>query len=144
MLNVDNKLSDLISFFKARDDILAVWIVGSYGTKYQTETSDVDFAILFSKEISFFDELNLEVQISDILQTDKVDIINLNKAPLTLQFKAISEGREIIKKDPIKVADFEEIVFDMYQDHEYFYRTFFKELKERNSHASWYRLWQGI
>lgn len=133
MLNVDNKLPELISFFKARDDILAVWIIGSYGTKYQTENSDIDLAILFSKEISFFDELDLEVQVSDILQTDKVDIINLNKAPLTLQFKTISEGREIIKKDPIKVADFEEIILDLYQDHEYFYRTFYKELKERNN-----------
>ncbi|ADL43302.1 DNA polymerase beta domain protein region [Caldicellulosiruptor obsidiansis OB47] len=140
MLNVDNKLPELISFFKVRDDIVAVWIVGSYGTKYQTENSDIDLAILFSKEISFFDELDLEVQICDILQTDKVDIINLNKAPLTLQFKAISEGREIIKKDPIKVADFEEVVLDLYQDHEYFYRIFYKELKERNHHDSQHRL----
>ncbi len=46
MLNVDNKLPDLVSFFKARDDIVAVWIVGSYGTKYQTENSDIDLAIL--------------------------------------------------------------------------------------------------
>jgi len=140
MLNVDNKLPELISFFKVRDDIVAVLIVGSYGTKYQTENSDIDLAILFSKEISFFDELDLEVQICDILQTDKVDIINLNKAPLTLQFKAISEGREIIKKDPIKVADFEEVVLDLYQDHEYFYRIFYKELKERNHHDSQHRL----
>jgi len=140
MLNVDNKLPELISFFKARDDIVAVWIVGSYGTKYQTENSDIDLAILFSKEIRFFDELDLEVQISDILQTDKVDIINLNKAPLTLRFKAISEGREIIKKDSIKVADFEEVVLDLYQDHEYFYRIFYKELRERNHHDSQHRL----
>jgi len=140
MLNVDKKFPELISFFKTRDDIVAVWIVGSYGTKYQTENSDIDLAILFSKEISFFDELDLEVQICDILQTDKVDIINLNKAPLTLQFKAISEGREIIKKDPIKVADFEEVVLDLYQDHEYFYRIFYKELRERNHHDSQHRL----
>lgn len=139
MLNVDNKLPDLVSFFKARDYIVAVWTVGSYGTKYQTENSDIDLAILFSKEISFFDELDLEVQICDILQTDRVDIINLNKAPLTLQFKAISEGREVIKKDPIKVADFEEVVLDLYQDHEYFYRTFYKELRERNNYESQYR-----
>ncbi|ACM61348.1 hypothetical protein B0S90_2613 [Caldicellulosiruptor bescii] len=65
MLNVDNKLPDLISFFKARDDIVAVWIVGE--------------------------------------------------------------------------ADFEEVVLGLYQDHEYFYRKFYEELKERNHHESQYR-----
>lgn len=65
MLNVDNKLPELISFFKPRDDIVAVWIVGE--------------------------------------------------------------------------ADFEEVVLDLYQDHEYFYRTFYKELRERNNHDSQYR-----
>ncbi|ADQ45257.1 DNA polymerase beta domain protein region [Caldicellulosiruptor kronotskyensis 2002] len=140
MLNIESKLPKLIEYFSSTPEILGVWIIGSYGTEFQTEDSDIDLAILFDKDMSIFEEIDIEIKICEILETDMVDIVNLNKAPLTLQFKTISEGRQIFERDFKKVADFEEQVLDLYQDHEYFYKAFWEDFKaslskESSNHA---------
>lgn len=37
MLNIENKIEDLKKCFIHQPNVLAVWIVGSYGTEYQRE-----------------------------------------------------------------------------------------------------------
>jgi hypothetical protein len=41
----------------------------------------------------------------------------LNKAPLSLQFRAISEGRIVFERDYITTCDFVEKAIDLYQDY---------------------------
>ncbi|MDF2505477.1 nucleotidyltransferase domain-containing protein [Clostridium sp.] len=52
MLNVENKIESLKKYFSEQPNILGVWIIGSYGTEYQREDSDIDFSILYGKYIS--------------------------------------------------------------------------------------------
>lgn len=44
MINIDSKLDNLIDYFKSNENILAAWLIGSYGTEKQTENSDIDIA----------------------------------------------------------------------------------------------------
>lgn len=67
----------------------------SYGTEYQTALSDIDFAVLFDKKLGIAEEAAFLSRLSEILGTDRVDLVNLNKTPLNLQFRAISEGNII-------------------------------------------------
>jgi predicted nucleotidyltransferase len=46
MISIEDKIEDLNKYFKKNENILAVYIVGSYGTQFQREESDIDFAIL--------------------------------------------------------------------------------------------------
>lgn len=124
MINIENRLDKLKTYFKNNKDILAVWIVGSYGTEYQRENSDIDFAILYNSDIDIIHEMKCEGEISDIIKFENIDTINLKKAPITLQFKAIKEGRSIFEEDFVKVSDYIEFVSKIYYDARYYINAF--------------------
>ncbi|NFT93771.1 nucleotidyltransferase domain-containing protein [Clostridium botulinum] len=130
MINVDDKINDLKSYFKSNDNIVAAWFIGSYKTEYQTEDSDIDIALLLDKQIGIMDEMDISCRISEVLGFDNIDTINLLSAPITLQFKVIDEGRGIYEKDYYKVCDFMEDVFNRYRDEKYYLDRFMKDFYE--------------
>lgn len=127
MINIENKTENLKEYFQLTTNILAVWIIGSYGTEYQRKDSDIDFAILLEKDISLMDEMKISCDISDIIDFEDVDIVNLRKAPITLQFKTLKEGRALYEKDFVKVSDYMEYVFNRYRDEKYYIESFRKD-----------------
>ncbi len=133
-LNLDNKIKNIPAFFSERPEISAVFLFGSYGTENQTVLSDVDFAVLFDKRIDLGQEAAFLADISNYLGTDRVDLVNLNKAPLNLQFRALSEGKIIYERDYITTCDYIEKVMDLYQDYAidlyYYYKEYDEALKE--------------
>jgi hypothetical protein len=56
---------------------------------------------------------------SEALGTDNIDVINLNKKPLSFKHKVLSTGRIIYENDYEKTSDFLEEVFRGYCDQEY-------------------------
>ncbi|CDF59150.1 type VII toxin-antitoxin system MntA family adenylyltransferase antitoxin [Thermobrachium celere] len=127
MISIESKIQNLIDFFKNRDEIEAVFIIGSYGTEFQMEDSDIDFAILFNREVDILTELEIEANISDILKFDNIDLVNLKKAPITLQKKTINEGREIYVRDFNRFCDYIEYVYKRFRDEIYFINNFYKD-----------------
>ncbi len=47
----------------------------------------IDFSILYDKDINDFEEIKIACGITDTIKIDNIDTININKAPITLQFK---------------------------------------------------------
>ncbi|WP_027309215.1 nucleotidyltransferase domain-containing protein [Caloramator sp. ALD01] len=127
MVNIELKISELIEYFKDRDEVDAVFVIGSYGTEFQREDSDIDFAILFNKDVDIVTELEIEASISDIIKFEDIDLVNLKKAPITLQKKAINEGREIYVRDFNRLCDYMEYVYKRYRDEIYFINNFYKD-----------------
>jgi len=134
MLELDDKLHALSELFNKLPQVQTVFLFGSYGTEYQTPLSDVDFAIMFSENISMAEEAALLNKLSIAMDTDRVDLVNLNKAPLTLQFTAIAEGKIIYEQDYIATCDFVEKVIKHYHDYAItlnkFYRDYDQSFKE--------------
>jgi len=133
MVNIEDKIITLIKYFQTNDDILAVWLIGSYGTEYQTEKSDIDFSILFNKDISIIDEMKISCNISDIIGYENVDTVDLNKAPITLQFKTIKEGKSLYEANFIKTSDYIEHVINRYREEKYYIESFRKDYYESYS-----------
>ena len=127
MINIEHLIPKLKQYFSQEENIIAVWIIGSYNTIYQREDSDIDFAILFDNDISVLDEMYYAGEITEILQIEDVDTINLKKAPITLQMKTLQDGRKIYEKDVIKVSDFVEYVLNVYPDKKYYIDKFHKD-----------------
>ncbi|WP_418790557.1 type VII toxin-antitoxin system MntA family adenylyltransferase antitoxin [Phosphitispora sp. TUW77] len=92
MLELEEKVKNLAKLFSGSPEILTVFLFGSYGTSNQTDLSDIDFAVLFDKRIDISKEAAYLDDLTRFLGTDRVDLVNLNRASLNLQFKAISEG----------------------------------------------------
>jgi predicted nucleotidyltransferase len=116
MLQLDNKIDGLAVLLEAVPDVQAVFLFGSYGTAQQTPLSDIDFAVYYNRPQTLRDEAALLSRLANALDTDRVDLVNLNNAPLALRFRVISEGRIIYERNPVATSDFIEGVIRDYQD----------------------------
>lgn len=134
MLKLDKQLKNIPVFFSRTPEVLTAFLFGSYGTENQTALSDIDFAVLFNKKLKLEEEAEFLTRLSELLRTDRIDLINLNKAPLSLQFRAVSEGKIIYERDYITTCDFIEKVTSLYQDYaidlNYYYKEYDEALKE--------------
>ncbi len=130
MINIDAKQNDLKNYLISNTNIVAAWFIGSYGTADQTEDSDIDIALLFDKPVDILAEMEILCKISEIVEFDNIDTINLLCAPITLQFKVIDEGRSIYEKDYYKVCDFMEETFNKYRDEKYYLDRFMYDFYE--------------
>jgi len=131
--NVEKEINELILYLSKNSNVIAFFIFGSFGTQYQNQNSDIDFAILYDKDVTLKEELMLEVKISEIFKRDDIDVVNLNKAPINLQHRVIYTGDLLYCRDKIKLADFKEKVFKLYGDYgitlKFFYEDYLKETK---------------
>lgn len=95
----------LIELFKSIEPaVIMASLFGSYGTDYQRSDSDIDFALLFEEKPGLMGEMKILQELSAILNYENVDLVTLNDAPITLQFRAI-EGDILYEKDSRQVSD---------------------------------------
>lgn len=128
----------LIGYFRTVEPaVIMASLIGSYGTDYQRSDSDIDFAVLFGKKISLLEEMRILKDLSAILNYENVDLVNLNSASITLQFRAI-EGDILYEKDSRQVSDFMEIVFKIYGDYSPVLRNFEREMLKGDSGVAEY------
>jgi len=127
-INIDDKLSPICEYLSNRKDVAAVYLFGSYGTKYQTALSDVDLAVLFvNPEMPDLESrLEIESALTKITGEDDINLVALNKAPITLQFEIVSQGRLLLKKS-YYLEDFKEYLFKRYGDFIIFLENFNRE-----------------
>lgn len=112
----------LRELFSRNPRIIAVILFGSYNTPYYTDRSDLDFGVVYDGPVDLRDELELELDLSQILKTERIDLINLNRAPLMLKYNAVAQGRIIFERNYEKTSDFIEAVYRDYCDFEPEYR----------------------
>jgi predicted nucleotidyltransferase len=94
--NIQGLIPHAISYLQSRKDIQFGYLFGSFARNKATPLSDVDVAVYLSEDADPAEEkLDILGNLMDILQTDEVDLVILNKAPLSLKMK-ILESREVI------------------------------------------------
>ena len=85
--------------------VLAVFLFGSQVDGYAMPSSDVDLAILLDQELSLEEWLDLEVKLCHAVGRDDLDILPLERASISLRFRAIS-GRLLYQRAPDRVSNF--------------------------------------
>ncbi len=112
------KINDLTSFFSGHAVIATVYLFGSYGTElYDPERSDIDLAIIYNRDLTLKEEMLIDAKITLILESDNVDVVNLNKARVDISYQVLATGKLIYERDKIITADFVENVLKHYFDH---------------------------
>ena len=106
---------NLIEYFRGKKNVVLAIIFGSYGTEFQREDSDIDFAILFDERLDMLQEMKVLDDLSRILNFENVDLVNVNKAPVMIQFRSLG-GKIIYERDYYEVCDYMEKVFKLYAD----------------------------
>jgi len=117
--------------FAARDDVAAVYLFGSFGTEFQGKYSDIDLGVVYrpGEQPDLRRELQLEAELSLLLGTDYIDLVNLNRAPLQLRFKAISQGKILYEVYPDELSDFLEETYRLYGDYQVDLKVYYKEYR---------------
>jgi len=111
-------------FFRSRDEIAAVYLFGSFGTEFEHPQSDIDLGIVFARPVTLPEELEMDAALSLHVSHDRIDLVNLNRAPIALQFRALREGVLVYEGDYNKHSDFIEFVIKTYPDYAVKYAIF--------------------
>jgi predicted nucleotidyltransferase len=130
------RLQAVKDYLAGQRDIVAVYLFGSFGTEFQNAFSDLDLGVIFHPERlpDLRRELSIEAELSLLLGTDRIDMVNLNRAPVQLRFKAVSKGTLLFEADAKALAGFLENTYRIYGDYqvdlEAYYREYRKALRE--------------
>ncbi len=90
--------------------------------------SDFDFAVKFSPRVKdkFKNKLDLQQELCGILQTNKVDVVDIEKADPILAFNIVAEGKIIYLKNKQETILDKAKIFSIYLDKKYYYDRHFK------------------
>jgi len=101
------KIKELDKVFKLYPQIKLVYFFGSAAKEKAGPLSDYDFAFYLDEKDEkkiFETKINLAVELSKALKTDKVDVVVLNTAESPeLKYDILKEGRLIYEKEPFRV-----------------------------------------
>ncbi len=142
MLN--KNLSSLRQYFNGKPDISAVFLFGSQAKNYAGKISDWDIAVYFKPQgnageveweetdKAYPGENKTWDDLVDILKTDNVDLVILNRAPSNIAASAITEGIPVVIKDRKIFLDFMLLTMRQAEDYANFVDTYY-EISRRSS-----------
>jgi len=133
--DVRKHFPELVELFKKDQDVVAVYLFGSYGRDDIGSLSDVDIAVLLEPRVSsvnyFEKQLQLVRDACHLLHTGEVDLVVLNEAPLTFKYGVISDSKVIYCANEEVKIDFETRAMLDYLDTEKIRDEYFFYLHKR-------------
>ena len=127
-LNKSQIIKKASDFFSQRDDVLFAYLFGSYANSRATPRSDIDIAVyLLDSVCDSVNKLDLVDDLSTALRTDGLDLVILNKAPITLAKRVLEKHIVLIDKNPTDRHQYESLIMRKYFD----FSILEKEILER-------------
>lgn len=111
LVNIEDKIEELKSYFSGRSKILAVWITGLYCTDICSYGCILDFAVLYEGSINSIELIEDAGCVSGITGYPYVDLVNLMELPLFPQYKVITEGRLIFDSGSTLAVEYVDKLF---------------------------------
>ena len=127
----------------ALPEVRLVYIFGSRASGKMRPNSDLDIAVKFAGQPSEDDRGSLKLQLIDTLTKtlgplgERVDLLDLDRAPTTIAFRVIVDGRLLLCRDPRERIALEARVARRYDD-----ERPQRELFRRAAHAAAARMGQ--
>ncbi len=116
-----NRLAD---FFSTQEHVRLAYLFGSVAKGKAGKLSDVDIAVLLDESLNKKQRFDLQLElisdISKLLKTDKIDLVVINEAPLSLKFEIIKANYPLFIRDRMEKIDFEQMVMSRYLDRRYY------------------------
>jgi predicted nucleotidyltransferase len=113
---------------KYLSDVIVVYLFGSSARGETKPLSDIDIALLLNDDS---DEHNIEARIlidaMKMMETEKIDMINLNHAPLHIRYGVLKDRKILYCSDHTKRADFETSVVMEYLDFAHIRSMFYQD-----------------
>jgi predicted nucleotidyltransferase len=110
--NVLDKMPEIINKVSADPDVVALYAFGSLAKGDLKPLSDLDFAILLSRELDKQERLDKHLDLIGIFtgtfHTDDIDLVVLNDAPPRFAYNILKNGKRLVLKDKSHLIDFHE------------------------------------
>ena len=115
--NIEENLPKAGAYLKSRPEVSFAYLFGSLAKGKPLPLSDVDIAVYLSKSLDVL-EKKLEIlgELVDILETDEIDLVILNEAPLALRMKILENKKLIVDNAPSLRHRYESLTMREYFD----------------------------
>ncbi len=124
MKNILSEHKRLADFLSKQEHIKLAYLFGSVASGKAGKLSDMDIAVLIddilNKKDKFEFQLKLISDITDLLKIERVDLVVMNDAPLSLKYEIIKANYPLFIRDRIEKIDFEQKVLSRYLDRRYY------------------------
>ncbi len=121
---LSEQYNKLIDFLSKQEHVRLVYLFGSVAKGKAGKLSDVDIAVLLDESLDKKQRFDLQLElisdISELLKTDKIDLVVINEAPLSLKFEIIKANCPLFVRDGMEKIDFEQMVMSRYLDRRYY------------------------
>lgn len=124
MKKVEKLKSILKKFFKGRTEVEFAYLFGSTASGKRTEISDIDIAVFLNeKEIRneryrYGYKAELTSDLMSLINTNKVDIVILNNAPLLLKNRIVIKGNLIFTRNRKKSLNYKLRITEEFLDYQ--------------------------
>lgn len=119
MNKFEKNKNKLFRYLKGFDDILGVYLFGSYNDGSYNENSDIDIAVVYNKKKDVLEHDAMSVDIEKIFDNTKVDYINLEDVNIFFKFKIIKNGKLIYVTNEDKLYEYIHKVQNQYIEMSY-------------------------
>jgi predicted nucleotidyltransferase len=115
--NIEDLIPGALIYLQSMPDILFAYFFGSFGRGEHFPLSDVDIAV-YLKQPTAVGEKRMEIlgSLIDILQTDEIDLVVLNSAPLPLRMRILENKKVIVDREPFVRHHYESLTMREYFD----------------------------
>ena len=97
--NIYQKMGLLDEFLLSDSNVIFAYLCGGMVRAKPSPLSDVDIAV-YVKDIKKLDYLEMFGKIANILGTDEIDLVILNRAPLSLAGRLLQGRKVMVDKKP--------------------------------------------
>ncbi len=115
--NIEKIISRANDALEKHDKVIFVYLFGGLAKGRVSPISDIDIAV-YLKDVENLMEVKLEILslLSEALNTDEIDLVILNSAPLPLRARIIQNKKVLVDKDPSFRCSFESLTLREYFD----------------------------
>jgi predicted nucleotidyltransferase len=121
---LSEQYNQLIDCLSKQEHVRLAYLFGSVAKGKAGKLSDIDIAVLLDESLNKKQRFDLQLElisdISKLLKTDKIDLVVINEAPLSLKFEIIKANYPLFIRDKIEKIDFEQMVMSRYLDRRYY------------------------
>ena len=116
-VNIEDLIPKALTYLQSMPDILFAYLFGSFGRGKRLPLSHVDIAV-YLKEPTVVQEKKMEIlgALIDILQTDEIDLVVLNNAPLPLRRRILESKKVVVDREPFLRHHYESLTMREYFD----------------------------
>lgn len=97
--NIDRLKKKLVPFFEHQLDVSLAFLFGSVAERRIHQLSDIDIAVFYNKKVSFKRHLQLVNDLTSVLETDNIDVVDMNTASPLILHDIFSFGQLVLCRD---------------------------------------------